>query len=208
MNEKLRQDVELLKGKRIIKKDKDIIANTGVNKAALSSYLSGRVKASKNFLDKFYGVYKMELDDKLNEPEVPYQRKGNIIAVPLHAYGGFLQGYKNIVYMDSLERFTLPDVHGEHYAFEVQGVSMIDFASPGDWAISRWEEHPDYMAKGKPYVLQTIDGILIKFFDRFEGKDEKKRAWFTSKNKEYEPISIPVKELKKIYFVNRILKKI
>lgn len=131
-------------------------------------------------------------------------QKGNIIHVPLYAYGGFLQGYRNRVYVDSLERFSLPGVTGEHYAFEVDGMSMHDLASPGDTAIARPEEKLEWMIKGKAYVLQTIDGILIKLFEKI--KDE--RAYFKSVNPEYQEISIPMKSIKRVYFVTRILKKL
>ena len=78
---------------------------------------------------------------------------GNIIYVPLIAYGGFLQGYSTKVFIDKLERFSLPGIQGEHYAFEVDGMSMYDVASPGDMAIAREEEKLEYkslrVSKGK-----------------------------------------------------------
>jgi len=141
----------------------------------------------------------------VNEPVENYQRpSGNIIYVPLYAYGGFLQGYASKVFIDSLERYSLPGITGEHYAFEVDGMSMHDMASPGDYAIARPEEKLEWMVKGKPYVLQTIDGLLIKIFDKL--KDD--RAFFHSFNKEYNSIDLPLKSLKRVYFVTRILKKI
>lgn len=134
----------------------------------------------------------------------PYSRSGNIIYVPLVAYGGFLQGYSNKVYVDSLSRFNLPGITGEHYAFEVDGMSMYDLAAPGDFAIAKPEEKLEYMVKGKTYVLQTIDGILIKIFDKITGE----QATFHSFNKDYDGLTLPLKSLKRVYFVSRILKKI
>lgn len=129
---------------------------------------------------------------------------GNIIHVPLIAYGGFLQGYSNKVYLDSLMRFTLPGVAGEHYAFEVDGMSMFDLAAPGDTAIAKPEERLEWMMKGKTYVLQTTDGILIKQFEGIRGE----KATFNSYNQEYLPIDIPLKSIKRVYYVTRILKKL
>lgn len=136
------------------------------------------------------------------------ENKGNIIYVPLFAYGGFLGGYRSIIFIDQLEHFRLPGVMGEHYAFEIGGFSMYKpgderSATPGDIAISKKLEDLKHMMKGKGYILQTIDGILYKIFDKFVGE----KAHFHSLNEEYDGIVIPLKELKLSYFVTFILKK-
>lgn len=130
------------------------------------------------------------------------EKKGNIIYVPLFAYGGFLHGYANKVFMDSLTRFSLPGIHGEHFAFEVQGSSMMPYAHPGDIVISRKEEHLEWMVKGRPYVLQTIDGILLKIFDRIEGG----KALFKSADDGHKHPVLALKEIKGVYQVVKILK--
>lgn len=140
-------------------------------------------------------------NEKFNEArELPKPERGNIIFVPLYAYGGFLSGYANKVFMDSLERYSYPGIIGEHYMFEVQGDSMKGFVSAGDRVIARPEERLDWMVKNRVYVLQTIDGILIKFFDHI--KDN--YAVFKSANKEYPDVKIPLKSIKKVYQVVRV----
>jgi transcriptional regulator with XRE-family HTH domain len=133
---------------------------------------------------------------------------GNIIYIPLYAYGGFLGGYRNIVFIDQLEHFRLPGVAGEHYAFEIGGFSMMKpghelSATPGDVAISRLEEDFKHMLKGKGYILQTIDGLIYKLFDKITPE----KAFFASLNEEYDGHSLPLKEIKRVYFVDFILKK-
>lgn len=129
---------------------------------------------------------------------------GNIVFVPLYVFGGFLTGYADQIFMSKLQRFFLPGVTGEHYAFEVDGMSMHDFASPGDWAISSAQEAGDKFVHGRAYVLQTIDGLIIKYFDSIDGNE----ASFYSHNKEYGPTKVPLKSIKKAYFVTRVLKKV
>ena len=133
-----------------------------------------------------------------------YTAGGNIVFVPLYVFGGFLTGYADQIFMSRLQRFFLPGITGEHYAFEVDGMSMHDFASPGDWAISSAQEAGDQFVRGRAYVLQTIDGLIIKYFDSIEGNE----AHFYSHNKEYAPTKIPLKSIKKAYFVTRVLKKV
>lgn len=140
-------------------------------------------------------------NEQFNEArELPKLDKDNIIFVPLYAYGGFLSGYANKIFMDSLERYSYPGIIGEHYMFEVQGDSMKGFVSAGDRVIARPEERLEWMVKNRVYVLQTIDGILIKFFDHIKGE----YAMFKSANKDYSDVKIPLKSLKKVYLVVRV----
>lgn len=134
--------------------------------------------------------------------------KPNIIYVPLFAYAGFMTGYRDTVFIESLEHFYLPGVIGEHYAFEISGMSMYKpgdelSASPGDMAISKPIETFNYFIKGKGYILQTIDGIVYKIFD----KADDKFLHFHSLNADYDGCKVPFKEMKRAYFVDFILKK-
>lgn len=196
--------------------DKALCGMLGYNYTAFPQIKSGYRNAPQHLIEKFYARFAKYVDEftsslqaieKAASERVEQQRSvgfGNIIYVPLVAYGGFLQGYANKVYVDSLSRFNLPGITGEHYAFEVDGMSMYDLAAPGDFAIAKPEEKLEYMVKGKIYVLQTIDGILIKIFDKITGE----QAAFHSFNKDYDGLTLPLKSLKRVYFVSRILKKI
>lgn len=201
------KDVEKLKALRIIKKDTEIVEKTGYSKGVVSNYLSGNIPASENFKKKFYEVYGTFLEqNKVSDNETMYQ-KGNIIHVPLYAYGGFLRGYSSKVYVDSLQHYSLPGITGTHYSFEISGMSMYAkddsrAAGPGDWVIGREEESINSMAKNKGYILQTIDGIIYKIFDKFDDS----KAYFSSLNPEYGKEIIFLKSIKKIYFVIKILK--
>lgn len=62
-NKELVATVEVLKAKRIIKKDVDIVISTGFSNTVVSNYLSGKIKASRNFIDKFEDVYKVKIFD-------------------------------------------------------------------------------------------------------------------------------------------------
>lgn len=46
-----------------IKTDKDIAGAVGLDKSTVSTYLSGSKKASKNFVEKFEGAFKLSLHD-------------------------------------------------------------------------------------------------------------------------------------------------
>lgn len=63
-NKELKDIVEGLKAKRIIKKDVDICASTGFSNTVVSNYLNGKVKASRNFIDKFEEAYNVKIFEK------------------------------------------------------------------------------------------------------------------------------------------------
>lgn len=134
--------------------------------------------------------------------------KSNLTLVPLKAYGGFVTGYEHRVFLDSLEQIPFPWIKGPCWGFEVEGFSMYkkgdeDSLKPGDTVVCTELYEIQGLVRGKIYVFVTIDGICIKLFDRIEnGKYHLKSA-----NDEYNPVTpIPVKEVKKIYYKERILK--
>lgn len=169
-------------------------------------YHFGKKEVDLNFIkllnDKGY-PYNPEKPNESNAKEVSHNHNNkNIIYVPHYAYGGFLQGYSNKVFMDSLDRFSLPGITGEHYAFQIQGDSMMPYAAPGDLVISRKEEKLEWMIKGRPYVVQSVDGIIFK---RYMGiKDG--QAYFVSTNEEGSSPVLPLKEIKGVYLVVKVLK--
>lgn len=68
-NSELIEDVKRLKAADKIIRDIEIASKTGYSKGLVSSYLSGSIKASKNFLNKFKEVYKNELAGISPSPE-------------------------------------------------------------------------------------------------------------------------------------------
>lgn len=75
-NKELIEQVEFLKSKRIIKKDAEIVEKTGFSKGVISNYLSGRIEASKNFIEAFNEVFKNDLPEnkvsrETSEPKTP-----------------------------------------------------------------------------------------------------------------------------------------
>lgn len=139
----------------------------------------------------------------------PSQRD-NLIIVPIKAFGGFLMGYDDKVFLDGLQRMPEPLIQGECYRFEVDGFSMYYYEiikgrileegyKPGSWVLATEVEAQDHMLKGKDYVLVTTDGVLIKRFEKLE----EKKALFTCINDEYPGVVLDRKGIKKIYLVQK-----
>lgn len=149
----------------------------------------------------------VQYDIKPLSYEAVQSTRGNIIRVPLHAVAGFLHGYRNKVYVDMLEHYSMPGYVGEFWDFEVEGMSMYypgdeRSAKPGDRLITIKKDGIHDLAKGKGYVVQVIDGLCYKIFEKI--KDE--RAFFISLNPESDNIDFHLKEIKGLYFVKNIIK--
>lgn len=153
----------------------------------------------------------MELDVPTSNTNfaTPSQRD-NLIIVPIKAYGGFHMGYDSKVFIDGLQRMHEPLIKGECYRFEVDGISMYyykvidgrlleDGYKPGSWVLATEVEAQDHMLKGKDYVLVTIDGILIKRFEKLEDK----KAEFSCINDSFPNVILDRKSIKKIYLVHK-----
>lgn len=172
-----------------------------------------RIKSVYPDFDIDYDTHSHGMIQQTGEPELKYgkQSKGdegfNMMMVPLKAYGGFLAGYANRVFQDSLEYSSFPFIKGRCYAFEVDGFSMYPELIPGDYIVCTDVENPEWLSKGKIYVFITIDGIIIKKFIKIEGGF----YYLESENKQdpqYAVVDpIPVKSIKKVYYKEYIIKK-
>lgn len=119
----------------------------------------------------------------------------NMYLVPLKAQGGFMIGYEKEIYLEQLEKVAFPLVRGECFGFEVDGMSMLPEFLPGDYVVSTPVESLEHLVRGKIYVFQTIDGILLKEFGGFDNDE----AILNSINEDYKPIIAPLKHIKKVY---------
>lgn len=97
----------------------------------------------------------------------------NIIYVPVRARAGYLLGYGDAQFIQTLPAYRLPGYsNGTYRIFEVEGHSMFPTLQDGDRVIARWTDISD-VRDDRVYVLVTrTEGILIKrLINRYnEGK--------------------------------------
>lgn len=142
-----------------------IAEGLGVKQGTISGIENGKSGLSKKIvqaLSDVYGVRPEFFDDgkepifdknliKLTSKQLPSinnvnqvqftETTANLYMIPIKAFGGFLAGYSNKAYLDSLEKVSFPWVRGECYAFEIEGYSMIkedtkeESYYPGSWVV-------------------------------------------------------------------------
>lgn len=112
-----------------------------------------------------------------NQDEVKVMQPGNVMMVPLvsqYAHAGYMSGFADSEYMDSLPKVPFPmdeEHHGEYVCFEVRGDSMDDGMrhsyAQGDIVLCRnvdrlyWMKKLHYNA-WNAFVIVHKEGIVLK----------------------------------------------
>ncbi len=86
----------------------DLARGLGVSPQALNSKFNAK-KLSLEFIEQVNKIVYLE-DFKLIREKKQTNDLGNCFMIPLKAFGGFLEGYKNKVFLDSLEKSYFPNI--------------------------------------------------------------------------------------------------
>ena len=87
----------------------------------------------------------------------------NIIYVPVKARAGYLLGYGDAEFMETLPTFRLPGLNNSTYRmFEVEGPSMAPNVLNGDRIIGEWVDGLDKIRDNRVYVIVHTGGVAVK----------------------------------------------
>jgi transcriptional regulator with XRE-family HTH domain len=149
-------------------------------------------------------IRKYPLEDILHLPDnrivlpVVIDREGNnyIEIITQKASMGYLSGYSDPEYIESLQQISLPFLtNGKYRAFPALGDSMPPFKD-GSYIIGKYVENIEDLKPNKSYIFVTLnDGISYKRF-----KQRKKRTvTVAADNSFYRPYDIPLGEIVEIW---------
>lgn len=149
-------------------------------------------------------IRKYPLEDMLKVAEnrillpVAVDSKGDnkIEIIPAKASMGYLNGYTDPEYIESLQTLSLPFLrNGKYRAFPAGGDSMPPYKD-GTYIVGRFVEDISDLKTDKTYVFITTDeGIVYKRFQFHEGN----AVCVQSDNSFYEPYQIPLSEICEIW---------
>ncbi|WP_054509055.1 LexA family transcriptional regulator [Chryseobacterium sp. ERMR1:04] len=149
-------------------------------------------------------LIKYPLDDMLKLPDnrivlpVVVDQNGNesIEIIPQKASMGYLRGYSDPDYIESLDTISLPFLkNGKFRAFPASGDSMPPFKD-GSFIIGKYMEGINDLKSGTSYIFVTSnDGITYK---RLKAKN-KGSITVASDNTFYEPYEIPFEEILEVW---------
>lgn len=112
----------------------------------------------------------------VNEPQTPFKNtripllvtvdqhgNDNIVFVPVKAQAGYLLGYGDPEYIETLPAFQMPGLRtGTFRMFEVQGVSMAPVLSNTDRVICEYVNSMDEIRENRIHVVVHAGGIAVK----------------------------------------------
>jgi transcriptional regulator with XRE-family HTH domain len=122
----------------------------------------------------------------------------NIVHVPVKARAGYLNGYEDPSFVESLPTYRLPGVrNGTYRSFEITGDSMIPLQS-GSIVVGKYVESWREINSNHTYVLVTQeDGVVYKrVINKVKSKGQ---LILLSDNPVYEPYAINIEEVKEVW---------
>jgi transcriptional regulator with XRE-family HTH domain len=117
-------------------------------------------KKEGNFKDQISTLYNLGAPKVVTVNE---RKEENIIYVPVKARAGYLAGYGDPEYIQSLPSFRLPGLTNATYRmFETEGPSMAPNIISGDRLIGQWVNSLDEIRDNRVYVMVCRDGVVVK----------------------------------------------
>jgi len=132
------------------------------------------------------GLIKLD-DNRIVLPITVDQNGGNLIEIiPQKAKAGYLSGYSDPEFIESLQHIALPFLrNGKYRAFPIEGRSMPPFQG-GSFIVGEYVEHLDQIKDGQTYIMLTKnDGIVYKRVYR-----KGKKFLFHSDNPDFQPYEV------------------
>lgn len=197
----------------------------GVSRAVVGSYEEGRAVPKLQVLQEIAKLFSISVDDLLGHDftKNPSNAKNNtqtkssdlrilpivvdreekefITVVPLKAAAGYLSGYTDPEFVESLPRFSLPlpelSRDRTYRVFQIQGDSMLPVAT-GSYIISEFIDNFHDLKNGQACIVLTEDdGIVFKRL--FTKKDKKDQLILKSDNPSYESYTIHYSKINEIW---------
>jgi hypothetical protein len=133
----------------------------------------------------------------------------NVVYVPIKARAGYLNGYGDTDYIESLPTFNMPHLtNGTYRCFEVYGNSMVRTFFDGDLVFGKYVESLSDIKDGRIYVIVSKDdGIVLKrVINRIEERG-KLILKSDNKNGNYPTYTIDADDIMEVWYVTMFASK-
>jgi len=219
------ENIKYLRKKKQLTQD-ELALKIGVKRSMIGSYEESRAIPKLSLLQALAHYFEISLNDLLdkdlrstntNKEQSEVDLQGNnlrvlstivdkenkelMTLVPAKASAGYLNGYADVEFVESLTAFSLPlpeISHDRTYRiFQIKGDSMEPL-STGTYIICRYLDNWYNVKDGKTYVVLTKDdGIVYKrLYNRLE---ETKTLEMISDNPIYTPYSVRIENVLEVW---------
>lgn len=133
----------------------------------------------------------------------------NVVYVPVKARAGYLDGYGDPEYIETLPSFNMPHLtNGTYRCFEVKGNSMVRTFFDGDLVFGKYVEDLRDIKDGRVYVVVSKnEGVVLKrVINRI---DERGKLILKSDNKDgnYPAYTINGEDIMEVWYVTMYASK-
>lgn len=155
--------------------------------------LTGRGEMLKTVVDSSVVAYKASSV----LPKSSKNPKG-IPLIPLDAVAGFPATDSEGVYLEDCERYTIPEFEakGANFLIRVSGDSMMPLYNSGDIIACRKIPNILFFQWGGVYVLDTSQGVIVKYVEEYEKDNE--CILCVSENKRFKPFPLPKSDIRSL----------
>ncbi|MDX5478132.1 MAG: LexA family transcriptional regulator [Cyclobacteriaceae bacterium] len=196
----------------------ELAEKLGLQRTMISAYEDGRSEPKLSSLSIMSSLFNISIDELLYRDIQEQGRKitgqkdikvltiavdqednERITMVGQKASAGYLNGFSDPEYVESLPQFHLPNLsrHTTYRAFELSGDSMLPFV-PGTIIIGSYVEQLSDIKSGRTYVLVTVtEGVVYKRV--FNYLEENGKLFLVSDNEQYKPYEIKGEDVLEIW---------
>ncbi|WP_192349327.1 LexA family transcriptional regulator [Algoriphagus sp. Y33] len=189
-----------------------------VQRTMISAYEDGRSEPKLLTLGKLCDVLEVGMEELLNhdiegQGRKAIQKRGvniltiacdedekeNITLVGQKASAGYLNGFADTEYMESLPQFQIPTLSKQatYRAFELAGDSMLPLTS-GTIVIGAYVDQINDIKSGKTYVLVTeTEGVVYKRV--FNYLTDNGKLFLVSDNEQYKPYEVKGEDVVEVW---------
>lgn len=172
---------------------------TGKEKLTQSFLLNVSTKLGVSSTWILTGQGRMMLPTGKDEDGAP-PAANTVPLVPLHAHGGSLTAFADLSNRGDFESVTSP-IQGAEFAISVAGDSMAPEFPNGSIVLIQKIDADSFIEWGKPYVLDTRNGIVIKLLVPSEKNGAVKCVSINKDAGVYAPFDVPKDDIYGIYAV-------
>lgn len=183
---------------------KAISKNSGINSTSIEKILYAYPELNAEWLLTGKGNMMKEGEESL--PDEPEERKGFPL-IPIEAMGGYGKGDSQVMQYDITSGYNIPELEGKgvEYLIRVSGSSMYPKYSNGDLLACKPLKDLSFFQWGKPYVLDTEQGAIVKRL--FQCDDNNEYLECVSDNKtHYPPFKIPKTSVRAVAIVVGVIR--
>jgi transcriptional regulator with XRE-family HTH domain len=208
---------------RFLRKQKGITQNEladqlDVQRTMISAYEDGRSEPKLATLQKICDLLEVGMEELIdhdieNKGRRVLQKRGlniltiaaddqdreNITLVAQKASAGYLNGFADPEYMETLPQFHLPNLSRQatYRAFELAGDSMLPLV-PGTVVVGAYLDQLNQIKSGQTYVLVTqSEGVVYKRV--FNYLAENGKLFLVSDNEQYKPYEVKGEDVLEVW---------